>query len=77
MTAQVTVVVDRIPNAIAIPAQASFQKSGQTVVYVADGSNYREQPIEVGRRSRDRVLVTSGLKAGDRIALRDPTAARE
>jgi RND family efflux transporter MFP subunit len=75
MTAQVTVVVDRIPNAIAIPAQASFQKSGQTVVYVADGSNYREQPIEVGRRSRDRILVTSGLKAGDRIALQDPTAA--
>jgi len=74
MTAQVTVVVDRIPNAIAIPAQASFQKSGQTVVYVADGSNYREQPIEVGRRSRDRILVTSGLKAGDRIALLDPTA---
>jgi RND family efflux transporter MFP subunit len=74
MTAQVTVVVDRVPNAIAIPAQASFQKSGQTVVYVADGSDYREQPIEVGRRSRDRILVTSGLQAGSRIALKDPTA---
>jgi RND family efflux transporter MFP subunit len=74
MTAQITVIVDRIPNAIAIPVQASFQKSGQTVAYVVDGSKYREQPIEVGRRSRDRILVTSGLRPGDRVALQDPLA---
>ena len=73
MTAQITVVVDRIPNAITIPVQASFQKSGQTVVYVADGSKFREQPIEVSRRSRDRILVSKGLQAGDRVALQDPT----
>jgi HlyD family secretion protein len=73
MTAQVTVVVDRIPDAITIPVQASFQKSGQTVVYVADGSRFREQPIEVSRRSRDRILVAKGLRAGDRVALQDPS----
>ncbi len=74
MTAQITVIVDRIPNAIAIPVQASFQKSGQTVAYVVDGSKYREQPIEVSRRSRDRILVSSGLRPGDRVALQDPSA---
>jgi HlyD family secretion protein len=74
MTAQITVIVDRIPNAIAIPVQASFQKSGQTVAYVVDGSKYREQPIEVSRRSRDRILISSGLRPGDRVALQDPLA---
>jgi HlyD family secretion protein len=74
MTAQITVIVDRIPNAIAIPVQASFQRSGQTVAYVVDGSKYREQPIEVSRRSRDRILVSSGLRPGDRVALEDPLA---
>jgi RND family efflux transporter MFP subunit len=74
MTAQITVIVDRIPNAIAIPVQASFQKSGQTIVYIQDGSHYREQPIEVSRRSRDRILVASGLRPGDRVALQDPLA---
>jgi HlyD family secretion protein len=74
MTAQITVIVDRIPNAIAIPVQASFQRSGQTVAYVVDGSKYREQPIEVSRRSRDRILVSSGLRPGDRVALQDPLA---
>ena len=73
MTAQITVVVDRIPDAITIPVQASFQKSGQTVAYVMEGSKFREQPIEVSRRSRDRILVSRGLRAGDRVALQDPT----
>jgi HlyD family secretion protein len=74
MTAQITVIVDRIPNAIAIPVQASFQKSGQTVVYLVDGSHYREQPVVVARRSRDRILISSGLHPGDRVALEDPLA---
>ncbi|HEV2619167.1 MAG TPA: HlyD family efflux transporter periplasmic adaptor subunit [Acidobacteriaceae bacterium] len=73
LTAQVTVVVDRVPDAIAIPTQAMFQKSGQTVAYVWDGSKFREQTIALGRTSRDRVLVMRGLNAGDRVALKDPT----
>lgn len=73
MTAQITVIVDRIPNAISIPVQASFMKSGHTVVYVWDGSKFRERTIQVERRSRDRALISSGLAPGDRIALQDPT----
>lgn len=73
MTAQVTVIVDRIPNAISIPVQASFLKSGRTVAYVWDGSKFREHTIQVERRSRDRALISSGLAPGDRIALQDPT----
>ena len=63
MTAQLTVVLERIPDAITLPAQASFQKSGQSVAYVWDGSKFQERAIEVGRRSGDRVLVTGGLNA--------------
>jgi HlyD family secretion protein len=73
MTAQLTVVVDRVPDALTIPVEASFQKSGQTVAYVWQGSKFQERVIEVGRRSRDRILVAKGLSAGDRVALKDPT----
>jgi HlyD family secretion protein len=73
MTAQLTVVVDRVPDALTIPVEASFQKSGQTVAYVWAGSKFEERTIEVGRRSRDRILVAKGLSAGDRVALKDPT----
>jgi hypothetical protein len=37
------------------------------------GSKFREQKIEVKRRSGDRVVVSNGLEAGERIALQDPT----
>ncbi|HEY1580213.1 MAG TPA: HlyD family efflux transporter periplasmic adaptor subunit [Terracidiphilus sp.] len=73
MTAQITVIVDRIPNAISIPVQASFMKSGHTVVYVWSGSKFSERAVQVERRSRDRALISSGLAPGDRIALQDPT----
>jgi len=73
MTAQLTVVVDRVANALTIPVEASFQKSGQTVAYVWQGLKFQERVIEVERRSRDRILVAKGLRAGDRVALKDPT----
>jgi RND family efflux transporter MFP subunit len=73
MTAQLTVVVDSVPDALTIPVEASFQKSGQTVAYVWQGSKFQERVIEVGRRSRDRILVAKGLSADDRVALKDPT----
>lgn len=76
MTAQVTVIVDRVRDALAIPVQASFQKEGETLAYVWSGSKFRTQAIEISRRSGDRVLVAKGLQAGDRIALQDPAAGK-
>ena len=73
MAVQLTVVVDRFPDALTIPVQASFQRSGQTVAYVWAGSKFEERMIEVGRRSGDRILVEKGLRAGDRVALKDPS----
>jgi HlyD family secretion protein len=73
MTAQLTVVVDRIPDALTIPVQALFQKSGQNVAYVWEGSKFQDRVIEIGRRNRDRILVAKGLHPGDRVALKDPS----
>ena len=73
-TGQVTVVVDHVADAISIPAHALFQKSGQNLAYVWSGSHFEEREIEVGRRSGDKVLIAKGLKPGDQVALRDPTA---
>lgn len=74
MTAQLTVVVDRIPNALAVPVQAVFQKSGRDVVYVWRGTQFEERAVEFGKRSGDRVLVAKGLSPGERVALTDPSA---
>jgi HlyD family secretion protein len=73
MTTQLTVVVERVPNALTIPVEASFQKSGHNVAYVWQGSKFEERVIDVGRRSRDRILVAKGLSPGERVALKDPS----
>jgi HlyD family secretion protein len=72
MTSQITVIVERVPNAISIPVHASFLKSGRTVAYVWNGSKFEERAIQIERRSRDLALVGSGLKPGDTIAMKDP-----
>jgi len=74
ISAQISVIVDRIPNVLIVPVHAMFQKEGETFAYVWEGSKFRQLPIEVSRRSGDRVVVAKGLQEGDRVALQDPTA---
>jgi HlyD family secretion protein len=70
---EITVAVEKVPNALTMPAQALFQKSGQNVAYVWRGSQFEERIIEIGRRSGDKILVAKGVNAGEQVALRDPT----
>jgi HlyD family secretion protein len=72
MSAQISILVDTVANALTIPAQAAFQKSGRTVAYILQGNKFEERTITVARRSGERVLVANGLRAGDRIALQRP-----
>jgi HlyD family secretion protein len=73
LSAQLSIVLDTVSNALTIPAQAAFQKSGRTVAYVLRGPRFEEREIQVARRSGDRVLLGQGLQAGDRVALKDPS----
>lgn len=74
ITGEVTVVVDKVSNAVMMPSQALFQKSGQNVAYVWRGGQFEERMIEVGRRSGDKLLVAKGVSPGELVALRDPIA---
>jgi RND family efflux transporter MFP subunit len=73
ITGDVTVVVDKVPNAIILPSQAVFPKSGQNMVYVWHGGEFEERAIDVGRRSGDKIMVAKGVNAGEQVALKDPT----
>ena len=74
ISGQVTVIVERVPDAITIPAQAMFQKSGQNVAYVWRGTDFEERVIDISRRSGDKIMIAKGVSAGEQVALRDPTA---
>jgi multidrug resistance efflux pump len=72
MTATARIAADRLPNVTLVPAEAIFQKDGRPVVYRLNGSKFDEQSIEITRRGREQAAVSSGVKPGDRLAVRRP-----
>jgi RND family efflux transporter MFP subunit len=77
MSATTRVAVEKLSACILIPPEATFQKLGKTVAYVLSGSRFEERDILVAKRSESQVAVARGLKPGERVALKDPTAAEK
>ena len=76
MSATARVTVEKLPNSILVPPEATFQKLGKTVAYVLSGSSFEEHEIVVAKRSESQVVVARGLKPGERVALKEPTAQK-
>lgn len=73
MTTSNKIIINEIPNSIFIPHESIFEKNGKKVVYVKNGSGFDEREIELGEKSEDFVIVKSGIKHGELVALRDPS----
>jgi HlyD family secretion protein len=71
MNGGMDIIVNRIPNAISIPAKAVFTHAGKPVVYVADHGRYSAAEVQVLARNPDDVAV-SGIPDGAMVALADP-----
>lgn len=74
LLADVEIIVEKIPNAINIPTQAVFEKDGKQVVYVMAGGKFEPREIRPSKRSESTLVISSGIKAGETIALADPNA---
>ncbi|HKW99978.1 MAG TPA: HlyD family efflux transporter periplasmic adaptor subunit [Bryobacteraceae bacterium] len=74
LLANIEITVEKIPNAIHIPAQGIFEKDGQPVVWVASGRRFQQRPVKLARRSESIMVIADGLKPGEVVALADPTA---
>jgi RND family efflux transporter MFP subunit len=77
MSASVRVIVARSPQVLLVPAEAIFQKDGQSVVYVLRGSGFQARKATIGQRGSGDVVILAGVKAGERVALKDPTKQEE
>jgi len=76
LLADVEIIVEHIPNAIHIPVQAVFEKDGKPVVYVKKENTFEPRLIKPLKRSESTMVVAEGLKAGEIVALADPTARK-
>lgn len=71
MNGSMDVVIDRIANAISVPAKAVFTENGKPVVYVASQGKFRMVQIEVLARNPDEVAV-KGIDEGTNVTLVEP-----
>ncbi len=69
MTANVDLRGDARTLAVLLPATAVFQDSGRSAVWVVDkaSSQVKLVPVETGTYVEDKVVVVSGLNAGDLV----------
>jgi HlyD family secretion protein len=74
LLADVQIIVDKVPNAINVPIQALFEKDGKQVVYVKTGNRFEPREVKPLKRSENVMIIASGLKAGETIAMADPEA---
>jgi hypothetical protein len=74
----VEIQVEKLPDVIHVPAQAVFQKNGQFLVYVhgKDGK-FEPRPVQLVKQSESMMVISSGVQAGEIVAMADPTADKK
>ena len=73
MNTSVRVAVDRVPDAVLIPARAVFEKNGRSVAYVArPRGGWDERVVQIARRGQEQLVVRDGVLPDERVALKDP-----
>jgi len=73
LNAKTRIIVKRLPNVLAVPLDAVFERSGKSLVYVNKGDSFVPREVKTGERNDMAVEVRSGLSAGEVIAMSDPT----
>ena len=71
MTASVTVLCARVPEAIQVPVQSVFAHGQQYYCFVYQDNTWVAKPVKCGPTNDRFFVVESGLKESDRVAL-DP-----
>jgi multidrug efflux pump subunit AcrA (membrane-fusion protein) len=73
MRCEAEIVIDRVEESIAIPAQAVFRDGASTFVYTPEAGKFRRTPVNVGRRSVRFAEIVAGVEPGARVLLREPS----
>ena len=75
MGASVEIVLDYVTEGIAVPLEALFSKGGDTVIYRAEDSGYRELPAKVLKRNNALASIEADIEEGDVVACTRPPAS--
>jgi HlyD family secretion protein len=75
LLADVEIIVEKIPNALHVPAQAVFTKNGRSTVFIQTGhGRFEPREVQLVKRSETMMVLSGGVVPGEIIAMSDPTA---
>jgi HlyD family secretion protein len=72
MTARISILGQKITDALSIPIQSIFSDGESKFCYKYTGHTYVKIPVEITAQNDDFVEIKSGLKVGDRVSLIKP-----
>jgi hypothetical protein len=77
LLADVEIEVEKIPNALHLPAQAVFQKNGKPTVFVQQkNGKFEPRTVQLLKQSESLMVLSSGVQPGEVVALADPSASK-
>jgi multidrug resistance efflux pump len=77
LLADVEIIVEKIPNALHVPAQAVFDKGGKPTVFVQKDGKFEAREVQLMKRSESTMVLSGGVQPGEVIAMADPTADKD
>ena len=77
MTVKADIIIDTIPDVVYVPIESVFEKEGKTLAYLMEKDKWHPVEVKAGKRNDNYLIITKGLKPGQRVTLRDPTVQVE
>jgi multidrug efflux pump subunit AcrA (membrane-fusion protein) len=74
LTVSCRIIVDEIPNATFVPLESLFREGDAEFVYVKTPTGFKKQEVKTGLSNTDFIIVQSGLKGDEQIAMTNPFA---
>lgn len=69
MTAEATVLIKTVPDALTVPVQAVTESGGRHVCYVVAGGTIERREVRVGEANEYLVQILDGVSEGEQVAL--------
>ncbi len=71
MSAQVSFILEEIPDAVYVPIKSVFAKNGKSFVYKFIDRKYRRVEVITGEKNKSNVVIQKGVQAGDILFMVD------
>jgi multidrug efflux pump subunit AcrA (membrane-fusion protein) len=77
MTANVTIILDSIPEATYVPLEAVFDgdTDGEKIVFAEVRNRFEKRVVETGAANDNYMIIKSGVEPGELVALKKPALA--